>query len=68
MCQLLALALSRIFLQRPLTVLTILTRQAVCAIKQSIFNMMSMAFSCLYKARGVGDLKFLFAHCDVTTV
>ncbi len=37
MCLLLALGLPRAFLQQPLTVLTRQTRQAVCAINQSIF-------------------------------
>ncbi len=42
MCLLLALALLRVFLLWPLTVLIRPTRQAVCAIKQSFLNMMSM--------------------------
>ncbi len=42
LCWLLPLALPKVFLQQPLTVLTGQTRQAVYAIKQSIFNMMSM--------------------------
>ncbi len=42
MCPLLPLALPRIFLQQPLTVLTRQTSQVVHAINQSIFNMMSM--------------------------
>jgi hypothetical protein len=42
MCLLLALALPRVLLQQPLTVLTRQTMQAVHAIYQSIFYMMSM--------------------------
>jgi hypothetical protein len=42
MCPLLVLALPRVFLQWPLTVLTRPTRQAVLAINQSIFNVMSV--------------------------
>jgi len=38
MCLLLALPLPRAFLQWPLIVLARQTRQAVCAIKQSIFS------------------------------
>jgi hypothetical protein len=42
MCPLLTLALQGVFLQWLITVLTRQTRQALCAIEQSIFNMMSM--------------------------
>ncbi len=42
LCPQLALAFQSMFLRHPLTVLTRQTRQAVCAIKQSIFNVMSM--------------------------
>jgi hypothetical protein len=42
MCPLLALTLPRVFLWRPLTVLTRPTRQVILAVNQSIFNVMSM--------------------------
>jgi hypothetical protein len=42
MCPLLAMALPRVFLRWPLTELTRPTRQAILAINQSIFNVMSM--------------------------
>jgi hypothetical protein len=42
MCPLLALPLPKAFLGQPLTVLTRQTGQAVHAVNQSIFNMMSM--------------------------
>jgi len=44
MCPLLGLGLPRAFLQQPITVITRKTRQADCAINQSIFNMMSMNY------------------------
>jgi hypothetical protein len=60
MCLILAHALPRIFLRQPLTVLTRQTRQAVCAINQPIFKMMSIVCPILFaEATGKGCVRWM---------
>jgi hypothetical protein len=77
MCLLLVLPLPRVFLQEPQTVLTRQSRQAVCAINQSIFNMMSMArwqyhaidklvcFVNVFQRKYSTDFKVLVPSCNL---